>query len=336
MNRLLQQIGEMKHILTFILIAFTSPCFSQQSVPLIFDTDIGPDYDDVGAMALLHAFADKGEAKILATISCNAFERTAPTISVLNTYFGRPEIPIGIVKGDFPNKDCKQKWAEAIVKRYPHQLKANAEAIDAVDLYRRILSTQPDASVTIVTVGFFTNLSNLLKSKGDKHSPLDGKALVAKKVKRLVSMAAGLGEDGRGMAEFNVKIDAEATKLVFEQWPTPLVLSGFEIGLRIITGSRLVASTTIVNSPVKDAYKIALRADKNTKGRHSWDQTAVLVAVRGADPYFGTRMINFEIQQDGTSKVIDGNKFIYLTEKMPADEVATVIENLMMHIPAKK
>ncbi len=64
----------------------------QQPVSIIFDTDIAPDYDDVGAMALLHAFADKGEAKILATISCNAFETTAPTLSVLNTYFNRPGI----------------------------------------------------------------------------------------------------------------------------------------------------------------------------------------------------------------------------------------------------
>ncbi|WP_432328283.1 hypothetical protein ACRQ5D_00410 [Mucilaginibacter sp. P25] len=73
-------------------------------VPVIFDTDIAGDYDDVGAMAMLYAFADKGEAKILATISCNAFETTAPTISVINTYFGKPNIPIGIVKKTNPIK----------------------------------------------------------------------------------------------------------------------------------------------------------------------------------------------------------------------------------------
>ena len=87
---------------------------SQKGVPIIIDTDIAPDYDDVGALAVLHSLADRGEAKILATISCNVFETTVPTLSLLNTYFKKPEIPIGVTKGDGPNKNCQQKWAEAI------------------------------------------------------------------------------------------------------------------------------------------------------------------------------------------------------------------------------
>jgi inosine-uridine nucleoside N-ribohydrolase len=326
----------MKRALTVALVAISTLCFSQQAVPVIFDTDISPDYDDVGAMALLHALADQGEAKILATVSCNAFEMTAPAISVLNTYFRRPEIPVGIVKGNFPNKNCQQQWAEAIVKNYPHNVKTNADAGDAVELYRRILSTQPDGSVTVISVGFFTNLANLLQSKADRHSPLDGKTLVAKKVKQLVSMAAGVGPEGKGISEFNVKIDAKASRIVFEQWPTPILISGFEIGLRILTGARLIANSNIKHSPVKEAFEIALHADKNTKGRHSWDQTAVLVGIRGAAPYFNTTRINFEIRDDGWSMVVPGEKFTYLTEKMSADEVARVIEDLMMHAPAKK
>src|SRR5258708_38987217 len=70
--------------------------------PVILDTDISPDYDDVGALAILHALADLGEAKILATISCNAFETTGPTLSVFNTYFNRSDIPIGAVKHPLP------------------------------------------------------------------------------------------------------------------------------------------------------------------------------------------------------------------------------------------
>ncbi|MEO7960153.1 MAG: nucleoside hydrolase, partial [Ginsengibacter sp.] len=84
----------MKYLAAIIFLFNTLQLTAQdkQPVSIIFDTDIAPDYDDVGAMALLHAFADSGEAKILATVSCNAFETTAPTLSVLNTYFKRPEI----------------------------------------------------------------------------------------------------------------------------------------------------------------------------------------------------------------------------------------------------
>lgn len=45
-------------------------------VRLILDTDLGPDYDDVGAMAVMHALADSGYVDILATISSNKSELT--------------------------------------------------------------------------------------------------------------------------------------------------------------------------------------------------------------------------------------------------------------------
>ena len=92
----------------------------------------------------------------------------------------------------------------------------------------------------------------------------------------------------------------------------------------------MIADTSIHKSPVKDAFQIALAFDKNTEGRHSWDQTAVLVAVRGAGPYFDVRKINFEIKDDGTSAVIPGDRYSYLVEKMSANEVAKAIEDLMM------
>ncbi|MDR3194486.1 MAG: nucleoside hydrolase, partial [Tannerella sp.] len=74
-----------------LTLAFLASCAPK--VHLIFDTDLGPDYDDVGALALLHALADSGEVNILATVSSNKDERVVPCIEVLNTYFGRPAIP---------------------------------------------------------------------------------------------------------------------------------------------------------------------------------------------------------------------------------------------------
>jgi inosine-uridine nucleoside N-ribohydrolase len=261
----------MKKILIIIFLFCYCGLFAQkqQPVSIIFDTDIAPDYDDVGAMALLHAFADKGEAKILATISSNAFETTAPTLSVLNSYFKRPGIPIGITKTALPNKSCSKQWAEAIVLKYPHALQSNDEAIDAVKLYRKILSSQPDTSVTIVSVGFFTNLAGLLNSTADAYSKLGGSTLVRKKVKQLVSMAARIDKDGKSGYEFNVMVDAAASQKVFADWPTPVTISGFEIGEKILTGIRLINNKTIQNSPVKDAFRIALSYDSNKVGRNS-------------------------------------------------------------------
>ncbi|MFC0517673.1 nucleoside hydrolase [Mucilaginibacter angelicae] len=328
-----------KTALPILLLLFTVNFARAQKhnpVPVIFDTDIAGDYDDVGAMALLHTFADKGEAKILATISCNAFETTAPTISVINTYFGRPGIPIGIVKKDKPNKDCAQKWAQAIIAGFPHNIKSNSQAFEAVSLYRKVLASQADGSVTIISVGFFTNLADLLRSGPDKYSALTGVQLVKKKVKNLVSMATGIGTDGKTFSEYNVNVDAASAQEVFKNWPTPITLSGFEIGEKILTGIRLIKNYSIQNSPIKDAFQIALEKDKNTVGRNSWDETAVLTAIRGPKPYFTYRKLNMEIKDDGTDVVIPGERFLYLQFAMEPEAIAKDIEQLMMHQPVKK
>ncbi|MFI5153260.1 MAG: nucleoside hydrolase [Chitinophagales bacterium] len=323
----------MKKIFGFLFLLACLTSFSQKPVPIIFDTDIAPDYDDVGAMALLHAFADQGEATILATVSCNAFETTVPTLSVLNTYFNRPGIPIGVTKSMNPNMACGQQWAQAIIKDYPHSLQSNDQAMDAVELYRKVLSSANDHSVTIVSVGFFTNLANLLNSKPDKYSYLDGKTLVTKKVKQLVSMAGRLNIGDTAGYEFNVKIDPVASKKVFREWPTPIMMSGFEIGEKIFTGIRLINNDSIQHSPVKDAFRIALTKDGNTIGRNSWDETAVWVAVKGPEPFFGIRRLNLDVMPDGKNVLIAGDKFKWLIFKETAEEIGRAIESLMMHQP---
>ena len=218
-----------------------------QPVNLILDTDLGPDYDDVGAMALMHALADSGQVNILATVSSNKDEHVVPCIEVLNTYFNRPDIPVGAPKsegGASLTTWHKTKWTEELPACYPHKTAKTSDAPDAVKVYRRILSMQPDTSVVVCTIGFFTNLKDLLLSGGDEFSPLSGRDLVAKKVKRVVSMA-GLFPDGK---EFNVYCDTPASRMVAEQWPTEIIFSGFEIGNVIFTGKKLV-QMDVENSP---------------------------------------------------------------------------------------
>jgi len=154
-----------------------------QKPHIIFDTDIGGDYDDVGALAMIHALADKGEIEILATIASNLSPLVVPGIDVINTYFNRPDLPIGAPKTPGVTQDSRElHWPDSLIKYYPHDFTSTAEAPDAVQVYRKILSQQPDTSVTIVSVGFLTNLYNLLRSKPDSISPLSGNELVAKKV----------------------------------------------------------------------------------------------------------------------------------------------------------
>lgn len=317
--------------LLFVLLAAGQ---KKAPVPIIFDSDMGPDYDDVGAIALLHALADSGQVKIMATIASTKYEGVAGVFNVLNTYFKRPGIPIGVLRGLAITDRDRQHWSDSLLSNYPHIIQRNRDVPDAVALYRRVLAAQPDKSVTIVTVGFLTNLANLLQSRPDKHSRLSGKELVRKKVKGLVSMAGGF-PSGK---EYNVFMDAAASQLVFSQWPTPVVLSGFEIGRKIKTGLPLVQNRDIQNSPVQDAFRISMGHTKeDSAGRMSWDQTAVLVAVKGASPFYTLRKGTIKVAADGSNTWTDGEgTHFYLIENWPPEQVQDLINRLMMHQPVKR
>lgn len=303
-------------------------------VKIIFDTDLGPDYDDVGALAFLHAMADSGKAEILATVSSNKHKLVAPSIEIINTYFGRPGLAIGAPKKSGVNLGSSQHWADSIVAKYPHTINSTSEVPDAVDIYRKVLNNQPDNSVTIVTVGFLTNLNNLLQSQPDNSCPLNGYDLVSKKVKMLVCMA-GRFPAGR---EFNIYMDSAASEYVYKNWPGEIIFTGFEIGWEIRTGLKLIKSE-IKNSPVKDVFRISIPLSAEDKdGRMSWDETAVLIGVYGTKGFFDTVRGKIIMNPDG-SNTWENNpegKHIYVKQKMAIKEMADFIEYRMMHLPVNK
>lgn len=304
---------------------------SKKPVAVIFDTDMGPDYDDVGAIALLHAFADSGEANILATMASTKHARVAATLNVFNTYFNRPNIPIGVPKGKALDIGAWQKWDSLVVANYPHTIQSNDAAMDAVALYRKILAAQPDRSVTIVTVGFMTNLANLLHSPADQYSRLSGTDLVKKKVKQLVCMA-GRFPSGK---EFNVDQDIPASRRVFTEWPGTIIFSGFEVGVEILSGLPLISNNAIQKSPVKDAFARSIpMAKQDSNGRMSWDETAVLIAIRGWSTYYTVQPGRFVIHEDGSNTWdTTGKGHFYVVRKMPVAEMTALINQLIMHQP---
>src|SRR5260370_502633 len=82
-------------LLTMLAVA---PPASARPVPVIFDTDIGNDVDDALALAMLHALESRGEARLLAVTITKDNKWAAPFVNLVNTFYGRPAIPIGVVK----------------------------------------------------------------------------------------------------------------------------------------------------------------------------------------------------------------------------------------------
>jgi inosine-uridine nucleoside N-ribohydrolase len=321
--------------LSLLLIVLTSqlPVRGQsRPLPVIFDSDMGPDYDDVGAITLLHAFADSGKVRILATMASNKYEGIAAVLNLFNTYFGRPDIPVGVPESAAVNRKDSQHWTDSILVKYPHKIKLNSEASDAVKLYRQLLAGQPDHSVVIITVGFLTNLAGLLQSVPDSLSSLSGEELVGRKVARLVSMA---GKFPSGW-EFNVFMDSTASRYVFDHWPTPVILSGFEIGVKIKCGLSLINNKAIHDDPVKDVFRLSIPlAQEDSAGRSSWDETAVLVAVAGYAPYYTVTHGRMVVAPNGSDHWVDDphGTQAHLVEASPVWEVKAVIEGLIAHQP---
>lgn len=259
-------------------------------VPVIFDTDIGNDCDDVLALGVIHSLESRGQCKLLAVTITKDHEQCAAFTDAVNTFYGRGDIPIGVCEsGITPQQSSFTKLVEqrdGEADRYPHDLRSGRDAPAAVSVLRRALVGQPDGSVVIVQVGFSTNLANLLKSPADNVSPLTGRELVMKKV-RLVSAMAGAFAliNGQPHAEYNVVEDIASAKILAQEWPTPIVYSGFEIGLAIPYPSVSIEHDYeyAAHHPLKEAYVLYEPPPHN---RPTWDLTSVLYAVLPNRDYF--------------------------------------------------
>ncbi len=327
----------MKYLLLLCFCCFfLNGIFAQNqtsSTPVIFDTDMGPDYDDAGAITVLHAMADSGKINILATMASTNYEGVAAVIDVFNTYFKRPNLPIGVPTGYAVDQRDWQHWTDTVIANYPHQIKQNKDAEDAVALYRKILAKQKDNSVVIITVGFLTNIANLLQSNPDAYSPLNGVELVKKKVKQMVCMA-GKFPEGK---EFNVFKDVKASQYAFAHFPKPVYFSGFEIGEQIKCGLPLVHNERIQHNPTKDVFRICIpQAQEDSAGRKSWDEVTTLLATTGFQPYYNVKEGNIVIAEDGSNTWnANGKNQFYLVNKNSALLMQNKIDELMMHLPVK-
>jgi inosine-uridine nucleoside N-ribohydrolase len=269
-------------LLLFASIATADP------VHVIFDTDMGNDVDDALALAMLHALESRGEAKLLAVTITKDNQWAAPFVDLVNTFYGRGDIPIGTVRnGKTPESNpmiqgpSERKRADGSFV-YPHRITDGRQAPDAVALLRRVLTAQPDASVVIVQVGFSTNLARLLDSPQDELSSLTGRELVTKKVRLLSVMA---GNFALPKPEFNIERDVPAATKLFNEWPTPIVASGFEIGEAMLFPATSIEHdfAYVPNHPVAEAYRLLMQMPYD---RPTWDLTAVLYAVRPDRGYF--------------------------------------------------
>lgn len=294
-------------------------------VPLIFDTDMSGDCDDAGALALLHALADRGECQLLAVVT-NRKDKTnasAAAVDVINTYYGRPDLPIGTDKVGPTDLQRTSTYTCALRDGFAHDAKPDDLMPDALAVYRRVLQAQPDASVTICSVGAFSNLAELWRQAPE---------LVKTKVRRLVVMGGQFPAKSR--PETNIRTHVAAARIVAAEWPGEIVWHGFEIGNVLITGTGL--KQTPESNPVRRTYELKPFGKRPAidGGQPSWDQGAALFAVQGADPtlWHTVQGGRVEIDDQGITQWVPGpltgHRYMQFTGD-PA-KITTEIERLMV------
>lgn len=310
----------------------------QQVVNVILETDIGNDVDDALALGLAYNYVDAGKMNLLA-ITINK-EGSAPGefVDIMNTFYGHPEIPIGVIRNGAYCEDDAVNYAKAVVDmKNEDGTPAFARSItdydsldDAPTLYRKILPTQEDNSVVIVSVGFSTNLIKLLETQADEYSPLSGRELVKQKVKLLVTMAGNF--ENAEFHEYNVMKDVPAAKVIFETWPTPVVTSPFELGIQTCYPASSIEKDFdwAELNPIVEAYKSYLHMPYD---RPMWDPTALMYAVEGEKWFTMSPNGQISITDEGSTlftATTDGDRKYMMVDTLQAK---AIIEHFVELIP---
>lgn len=332
-------------LLAVALTTFASAEDARKPVPLIFDTDIGNDVDDVLALGMIHTLQSSGECELLAVTITKDNPLAAPFTDAVNTFYGRGEIPIGVCRSGVTPEAGKflglAQQMDGDKQRFPHDLKSGADAPDAVALLRKTLAAAEDHSVVIAQVGFSTNLANLLASQPDDTSSLGGVDLVKKKVKLLSIMGGAFrqipGKKGR-YGEYNIIKDLAAAQKLTQQWPTPIQWSGYEIGIALTYPHESIEGDYgyVPHHPLSEAYYLYSPPPHD---RPTWDLTSVLVAVRDPEQYFalsapGQVSVNDEGHTIFTENPQGRDRYLILTEK-DQPKVRETLVKLSKQAPGK-
>ncbi|WP_425234845.1 hypothetical protein [Ulvibacterium sp.] len=347
----------MKNIIFLAVLTLISLELTAQE-KVILDTDPSFDPDDVGCIAMLQTMATQGECNILAIINSTDQKESALCISSINYFYNRKAIPVGDYKGYAKKIHATENTYDYhIAKDYPRELMNWEDSHDGVKLYREILESAKDNSITVVIIGTMHNFYGLLQSGPDEYSDKTGLELVKNKVKLVATMGGnflnnkGLDRTNWGGADALCSytdwscLREERNRMcryVIENCPAPFMASGWENGNgdyhnanngNVITGQGLKKLPK--NHIVRKSYErhFEYRGGADDISRHSNDQCALHYAIRGESNNY-TAYTNGKITLSKNGECLwDPNinrKQGHIQKNREDDAIAAEIEALMM------
>ncbi len=217
---------------------------AEDTVHVIFDTDIGNCTDDLLAMQILFALQAKGECQVDAVVSSARHKGSQVFLDRAMHYYKADDIPLGFVEGEKDLYELTPYYTLADETNEDGTPLLEGTGVDISSrptgwqVYRETLAKLPDKSAVIICIGMASNIGELLDSEPDDISPLSGRELIEQKVKTLYLMAGcfekveRLDKPGEYLeTEYNVLGDIPLAKEVLETWPEDLVLIPLEAGM---------------------------------------------------------------------------------------------------------
>jgi inosine-uridine nucleoside N-ribohydrolase len=169
--------------------------------------------------------------------------------------------------------------------------------------------------------------------------------LVKKKVK-LLSVMAGNFAKTEGQPEFNIMMDVPSAQEVVNDWPTPIVFSGSEIGSQMLFPAISIEHDFAYAGlhPVAEAYRTYFIEGMFSVGRKkqwfsikwphdhgTFDLTAVLYGIRPDRGYFAlSKPGKVTVLADGSSRFdeVEGGTHQYLV--LNQEQKARTLEAMVM------
>ncbi len=266
------------------------PQEKQQPIQMILDSDFGSSTDDLFALMMLNHYIDDGLVDLKGVIVDREGEKNAGIVDIFNTYYGHPEIPVGLERNGVKNPRCfipyngicdlKDAKGNPLFKRSLD----TAKLPDGYKLYRQLLSKAEDKSIVIVAIGFATTLSQLIESGADEYSNLSGEQLLDKKVKSIY-IQSGRFEAGDSLCGYNMRAASRQSAIFYDRLPrsVDLIMSPSNIGdgMNYLPQDVLVDLSTTEVNPIKSVYT-NYTCDT---GQRMWDTNCLVNAVLGDKEY---------------------------------------------------
>lgn len=255
-----------------------------ETIPLLFDTDIGSDIDDAVCLAYLLR-QPRCDLLGLTTVSGEPRSRAALADAVCRAA-GRRDVPIHAGSDTGVNLGIVQPACPqaAILPRFPHRHPDDFPPYSAVPFLRDQIRARP-GEITLLTVGPLTNIGLLFT--------LDPE--IPKKLKRLVMMGGVFGWGVPGCPrEWNILCDPIAASIVFRA-PVPELIA---IGLDVTTQCRMPAAECVARFRRIGGPLAVVAAATEVWARHA-------DGVTFHDPLAGAVVFNPELcqYQDGRVEV---------------------------------